>query len=96
MSTEDRILARLDARFPLDHLEVVNESSAHNVPANSETHFKVVLVSPEFEAMTRLARHRAVMETLADELSGGVHALAVHAYTAAEWRACSRPVSSAM
>jgi BolA protein len=27
-----------------------------------------------------------VNETLADELAGGVHALALHTYTAREWR----------
>jgi BolA protein len=36
--------------------------------------------------MKRLARHRAVHDVLAEELAGGVHALAVHTYTGPEWR----------
>lgn len=30
------------------HLEVINESYMHNVPAGSETHFKVLVVSEQF------------------------------------------------
>lgn len=78
-------MARLDARFDLHHLEVVDESGGHNVAPGSETHFKVVLVSPEFDGLRLLARHRLVHDALAQELSGGVHALAVHTYTDAEW-----------
>lgn len=86
MSTQAAIEQKLDARFELEHLDVRNESGSHNVPAGSESHFRVVLVADEFEGLSRLARHRAVHETLAAELAGGVHALALHVYTPAEWR----------
>ena len=36
--------------------------------------------------MALLARHRRVNEVLKDELAGPIHALAIHAYTAEEWR----------
>jgi len=69
------------------HLEVLNESDRHNVPPGSESHFKVVVVSPEFEGKTLIARHRMVYRLLGDELQGGVHALALHTYTEQDWRA---------
>jgi len=84
--TAQRIEQTLAGRFALDHLEVINESSGHNVPAGSETHFKVVLVSDDFDGQRLIARHRRVNEALATELAGGVHALAIHTYTPAEWR----------
>ena len=87
LSTQDIISEKLDQRFDLKHLDVVNESGNHNVPPGSETHFKVVLVSPDFEGSRLIARHRAVNETLAQELAGGVHALALHTYTPGEWAA---------
>jgi len=68
-------------------LEVSNESHMHSVPANSETHFKVVVVSEDFLEKPLLARHRLINKLLADELKGGVHALALHTFTAAEWAA---------
>lgn len=35
--------------------------------------------------MKLLARHRAVNETLADELAGSIHALSISAKTPAQW-----------
>jgi len=64
-----------------EYLEVVNESARHNVPAGSETHFKVVIAAGAFRGMSRLARHRMVNRLLAGPIAGGVHALALHAMT---------------
>jgi len=87
MSVEAAIRTKLAAAFAPAHLEVVNESSNHRVPPGSESHFRVVLVTPAFEGDRLLARHRRVNAALADELAGGVHALALHTYTPAEWQA---------
>lgn len=86
MRIQDIITEKLDRRFALKHLEVVNESGSHNVPAGSESHFKVVLVSDEFDGQRLIARHRAVNEALAAELAGAVHALALHLYSTDEWQ----------
>ena len=86
MSVEGSIRSALIALEP-DHLEVVNESSGHRVPAGSETHFKVTIVSRKFQGERLLARHRRVNAVLADLLAGPVHALALHTYTPDEWRA---------
>ena len=73
-------------RFNPDFLEVLNESHQHSVPPNSETHFKVVLVSPSFDGKRKVARHQQVYAALAAQLEGPVHALALHTYTPDEWR----------
>ena len=86
MTVQNQIESKLTNGFELLHLEVLNESGGHNVPPGSESHFKVVLVSSEFEDVRLLARHRRVNELLAQELAGSVHALAIHTYTSAEWR----------
>lgn len=86
---QQRITDRLTTGIAdLQHLEVVNESGSHNVPAGSESHFKVTLVSDAFEGMALLVRHRRVHEHLADEMTR-IHALSIHAYTPAEWHARS-------
>lgn len=85
MKTQTVIEKKLSQALTPQHLEVINESNNHSVPANSETHFKVVLVSPEFEGVRKVARHQKIYAALADELAGGVHALAIHAYTVPEW-----------
>ena len=85
MNVQESIESKLAAGLNPEHLEVLNESHQHNVPPNSETHFKVVLVAAEFESKRKVARHQAVYGILAEELAGPVHALALHTYTAAEW-----------
>jgi len=86
MSIQSGIENKLAQNFDLLHLEVENESSNHNVPPGSESHFKVVLVSNEFDGKTPVMRHRAVNKVLAEELANRIHALALHTYTEQEWR----------
>ena len=86
MSIQQQIESKLNASFNPDYLEVINESGNHNVPPGSESHFKVVMVASAFDGLNRVKRHQAVYGVLGDELSGGVHALALHLYTADEWQ----------
>ena len=84
---QSRIEFLLSQALVLDHLEVLNESGQHNVPAGSESHFKVVLVAAQFATVSRIARHRQINQLLAAELAAGVHALSIHAYSPSEWQA---------
>ena len=74
------------------YLEVINESYMHSVPDDAETHFKVVAVTQEFSGKSKVARHQQVYKLLAEEMSGPVHALALHLYSPDEWSK-STPVS---
>lgn len=85
MSVQNTIEKKLNDGFSVDFLQVENESHMHSVPPNSETHFKVTLVSGEFEGQGKVKRHQAIYRVLAEELAGGVHALALHLYTPGEW-----------
>jgi len=68
------------------HLEVINESYMHNVPAGSETHFKVLVVSTRFESLPLIKRHRLVNDIVKDKLEGNfVHALSIEAKSPAQW-----------
>ena len=46
---ENSIVDKLNTNLHPTHIDVINESYMHNVPKGSETHFKVVVVSKEFE-----------------------------------------------
>ena len=80
-----RITQKLTEALSPEHLEVIDESHMHNVPAGSESHFKVIVVSDDFKQKMLLARHRLVNAALKDELNGGIHALALHTMTMEEW-----------
>ncbi|GAA3911257.1 transcriptional regulator BolA [Halomonas cibimaris] len=86
MTLKAQIEHKLEALAPAV-LAVENESHRHSVPPNSETHFKVTLVSDAFDGLLPVKRHQQVYKLLADEVSGPVHALALHLYTPAEWQA---------
>lgn len=85
MSIEDEIIEKLQQALNPVHLEVTNESHMHNVPPGSESHFKVVVVSDEFNGKMLIARHRLINKALAEELAGPIHALALHTLTTQEW-----------
>lgn len=92
---QTQIQAILSEALQPGYLEVINESHMHSVPPNSETHFKVVVVSEQFVGQRKVARHQVVYRLLAEQLAGPVHALALHTYTGEEWqqRAEAAPAS---
>mmetsp|Transcript_28990 Transcript_28990/g.43557 ORF Transcript_28990/g.43557 Transcript_28990/m.43557 type:complete len:160 (-) Transcript_28990:270-749(-) len=86
----EAITTKLQQAFSPTHLEVRNESHMHNVPQNSETHFKVIVISDKFkDAKTPIKRHRLINETLREEVAadGPVHALSIVAMTPDKWQA---------
>lgn len=91
MSVEKTIAEKLLKEFAPSHLQVSNESGGHRVPKNSETHFKVTLVSDQFKGLRSVVRHQMVYRILNEELNSGVHALALHTYATEEWGGISRP-----
>jgi BolA family transcriptional regulator, general stress-responsive regulator len=85
MIVQTQIEEKLSAELQPELLQVSNESHMHSVPPNSETHFKVVIVSADFDGKRKVARHQRVYGLLAEQLEGPVHALALHTYTPVEW-----------
>ena len=73
--------AKLQAAFSPVELEVVDESDQHRGHGGwregGETHFRVRIVAAAFDGMSRVERQRAVNRALAEDLAGGVHALAM-------------------
>lgn len=83
---QETIEMKLQQAFQPEHLQVFNESYMHNVPAGSESHFKVIIVSDTFIEQRLITRHRQVNQVLKDELAHRIHALAIHTYTSQEWQ----------
>ncbi len=88
MKIETSIRQKLQQALAPQHLDVLNESHMHSGPA-TESHFRLTIVSPAFDGLSAVRRHQLVYAALADELAGGVHALALHTVTPAEWQLSS-------
>ena len=83
MSARDTITNKLREAFAPESLDVTDESHLHEGHAGhrpgGETHFRVYIVSSAFEGKSRIERHRMINATLAAELAGSDHALAIKA-----------------
>jgi BolA protein len=83
MHVKTLITDKLAAAFAPQSLDVVDESHQHEGHAGhrpgGQTHFRVYIVSEAFRGKSRIERHRMINQTLSSELTGGVHALAIHA-----------------
>jgi len=61
------------------------EHAGHAGAAGGGGHFSLLIVSEQFSGLTRIARHRAVLDRVGDLIPYPVHALAIRAYTPDEF-----------
>ncbi len=85
MSRKQRIHDRIQKALQPTYLDVVDESYMHSVPPDSESHFKLLVVSESFDDVPLIERHRRLNELLGAELQEGLHALTMHTWTPEEW-----------
>jgi len=78
----DTIRSKLESAFEPVHLEIIDESHKHAGHAGARDgrgHFVVDIVSPAFDGMTPIQRHRAVYAALGDLMQTDIHALSINA-----------------
>jgi BolA family transcriptional regulator, general stress-responsive regulator len=87
---QDRIAlfkADLRSAFQLTQLQIDDESHLHAGHAGAASgggHFKLTIVAPEFEGMSKVARHRAIYAALSGHFPAAIHALTILAFTPSE------------
>ena len=84
MLVQNQINQRINESLDVQHMTLENESHMHNVPEGRESHFKLVLVSDDFEGKRLVQRHQLIYATLKEEMTK-IHALAMHLYSTKEW-----------
>ena len=77
MVTPDSIRATLESGLACEHLDVRGDGH----------HFEAVIVSPEFEGLSRIRRHQRVYGVLGDRMREEIHALSMTTLTPGEWAA---------
>lgn len=86
----ERIEALLREAFLPTHLEVIDESHLHaghsGARPGGESHFRIVVVSDQFDGVGRVQRQQQVYGTLDEVIKGGVHALSMVTSTPAEYQ----------
>ena len=76
---ENKIKAIINTNLSPSILNIINESSMHNVPTNSESHFKIIIVSDIFKDVTSVNRHKIIYKTLGSVMDD-IHALSIYAF----------------
>ncbi|MDA9964671.1 BolA family transcriptional regulator [Gammaproteobacteria bacterium] len=84
MSIHEAIIEDLNMAFSVEHLYLENESSMHKVPPNSESHFKLVIVSNDFNHLSKVKRHQNIYSAL-NAVMNKIHALSIQAFTIDEY-----------
>jgi len=86
MSMREQITTSLQALSPV-HVELVDESHNHSVPAGAQSHWNLIIVSDAFAGQRLVKRQRAVYAALREQMAGGIHALTMKTLTPDEWTA---------
>ena len=74
------IKTKLSENLNIDLLEIVDESHKHaNHAQSSGGHFRVRIVSEDFQDKSLIERHRMVYGILGDMLKNEIHALSIDA-----------------
>jgi BolA protein len=84
--TAERLRQTLQDALAPSRLEVIDDSHLHagHAGAREGRHFTVRLVSPAFDGLSRVARHRLVYDAARTLIAEGIHALAIEARSTAE------------
>ncbi|XP_061956549.1 protein BOLA1, chloroplastic [Populus nigra] len=96
LSRASRMKAKLQSSLEASLLEIEDVSHQHAGHAAmkgntaAETHFNVKIVSPKFDGLNLVKRHRLVYDALSEELQSGLHALSIVAKTPQEEGAAAK------
>ena len=89
MGVRDIIKQKLQSAFHIHCLEVVDESASHQTGGRSDTHFRILIVSKDFEGLSKVQRHRKVYQVLGEVMKNSIHALSQQTFTLKEWESVS-------
>jgi len=81
---ESQIINTLSNSMKLTSFKIINESFMHNVPDGSESHFKIVVVTNDFNNLPIIQRHKLIYKNL-NGLIDKIHALSIHAFSEEEF-----------
>ena len=82
---ENKIINTLNKCMNISSLKTVNESFMHNVPVDAESHFKIIIVSKDFNNLSHIQRHKLVYKHL-DTIMDNIHALSIQSFNEDEFK----------
>lgn len=90
MAVDEAIRAKLSGNMNLHYLEIHDESERHIGHAGhdgrGESHFRLLIISDDFEGLGRLDRQRKILDLLEEDLKGRIHALTFTCLSTEEYK----------
>jgi BolA protein len=85
MNLIEEIKTRLQTLLPSE-LDIQDDSHLHagHKGNGGGGHFKIKIISAEFNGRSQLARHRAIYQLMGDLIPKQIHALSIHAIASDE------------
>ncbi len=86
----DIIRSRLESSLDATHVEIADDSPLHAGHLGAQSgggHFRVLVVSPRFDGLSRVAAQRLVYEALGELMTTEIHALEMQTLTPDQWAA---------
>ena len=85
MQTSDKMRELLAGLEPLS-VEIIDDSALHagHAGAREGGHYRLTIISQQFEGKKTMERHRMVYAALASLMPNGIHALSITARTSTE------------
>ena len=84
-SIENKIINTLNECMNISSLRILNESFMHSVPEDAESHFKIVVVSDDFNNLSNIQRHKLVYKNLGT-IMNDIHALSIQSFNEEEFK----------
>ena len=85
VSIENKIINTLNECMNICSLKILNESFMHNLPKDAESHFKLVIVSNDFNNLSHIQRHKLVYKHLGN-IMNDIHAISIQSSNEDEFK----------
>ena len=82
---ENKIINTLNECMNISSLRILNESFMHSVPEDAESHFKIVVVSDDFNNLSNIQRHKLIYKHLGT-IMNDIHALSIQSFNEDEFK----------
>ncbi|VDD78530.1 unnamed protein product [Mesocestoides corti] len=85
---QSAIKEKLTALFKPSYLQITNESANHASNLGQESHFRIAIVSKDFENIGDVMRHRLIKKALQQEFDAGSTSNNYDLLSKDVWRVC--------
>ena len=90
MNLEKIITEKINENLSPDFFQIINFSDKHKnhyLEDNSDTsHIKLIIVSKNFDSLSKIDRERLVHKLISEEISNTIHSIRLKLYTLEEYQ----------